>query len=1174
MRGRQWLLRWLRTIPGVGRLRALRPGADAQVGVLVDAFAAFATLDGELSPLEADLILDMLRSAFPEADHGWLARRLQRAVKNPQPLQGLAVELKDTYDDPGKLALGLQLFTLVDAAGRSERNRASFEVFMRRLGHPEFGTAILREMRGDLEQPADEELPFERLVFGRDGADVILPPAAVDHEFRVYRAGDLMLVRNTGHAPLWIRGRSVETGSFLRMRERQPLVVPGWTLSHEDLMFFLDVKRTGNSPAIYLETGETGLIAERTRGRHSELRVKFGLNAQVEALRDSGLHAGSRGPLKKGDTVTCRNHERLGDESGFSLSINDLRRKATQSGRRFRLAGDRQEYLVSNDAASLSRGDLLLGPKLSPKTVMFIRYDAQRAEGELQILESNGPILVDGAPVRQSAVLKDGSLIRLSGSQSVRCRFSEGFLDEERTLIESLRVEDLVHDFGPGARALDHINFEVKRGEMLCIIGPSGSGKSTLLGVLSGQREPTRGSVKLNGISLYERREHLVPFIAHMPQEEALNPQLTVREHLRHAVTIRRPALSLAEHERRVDSILAELGLQSIARRRVGAPGEKTISGGERSRLNLGVDLGSRAEVFLFDEPISGLSSKDSEHVAETLRSLAREKIVIASLHRPGAPVLRLFDKALLLDSGGRLAYFGSPAAMVGYFRDACEELGIAHPSIAAKSPLGADFVFDVLETPLSAIGGGSNTGAARRFPSSFWQERFESADLMNSLQTGGGPISRLGDPKTGDQHLPLPPKPSRRLHAIVAVFATHFLRSLLSKFRNRGTIYSTCLEAPLLAALIAITLRSSPQGGYEFATALHIPAYLFLSATVAMFLGLTNSATEILRDRPILRRERNCQPGASSYIAAKFCALGLVAALQCLVYLIVGNHFLEIEGMLVYHWLWMTLTAWTGTAMALVVSSTVKTERAALTAVPLLLVPQMLLAGALVPYREMNHGLFQDTKDIRERGGVPVPAAIMPLRYAYEAMIVSQAVRNPFEVERIRLQRRIDSVRHRETPLDDAGADRFELAKEGLRRLLAAGADNKQDAAALVARIRRIASYGTRIEVETMKIWPEENPDARPASEFFVNERIDLMVREAETFRNDYRNKERRIVFHALKKPLPWAADTAPASPVFVEPTDEVDTQRYCGAILLLIILGCGAVSTFNVSRQNRQTH
>jgi ABC-type multidrug transport system ATPase subunit len=1162
--------RWLRLIPGVGRLRALRPGADAQVGVLVDAFVAFATLDGELSALEADLILDMLRSAFPEVDHGWMGRRMQRAVRNPRPVQSLAVELKDAYDDSGKLALGLQLFTLVDAAGRSERNRASFEVFMRRLGRPEFGTAILREMRGDLEHPADSELPFERLIFGRDGADVLLPPAAVDHEFRVYRAGDLILVRNTGQAPLWIRGRSVETGAFLRMRERQPLVVPGWTLSHEDLVFFLDVKRTGNAPAIYLETSDAGLTAERVRGRQSSLRVRFGLEAEVEALKDTDLHAGSRGPLKRGDIVTCRNHERLGDESGFSLSINDLRRKAVQSGRRFRLTGDRQEYLVSNDASALDRGDLLLGPKLSPKTVLFIRYDAQRAEGELEIRESNGPIQVDGMQVRQTATLRDGSLIRLSGSQAVRCRFSEGFLDEERTLIESLRVEDLTHDFGPGARALDHIDFEVKRGEMLCIIGPSGSGKSTLLAALSGQREPTRGQVKLNGISLYERRGHLVPFIAHMPQEEALNPQLTVREHLRHAVTIRRPALSLAEHERRVDSMLAELGLQSIARRRVGSPGEKTLSGGERSRLNLALDLGSRAEVFLFDEPISGLSSKDSEHVAETLRSLAREKIVIASLHRPGAPVLRLFDKVLLLDSGGRLAYFGSPAGMVGYFRDACDELGITHPSVASASPLGADFVFDVLETPLSAIGGGSNTGAARRFPSSFWQERFESSALITALRSGGGPISRLGEPKAAE-HLPLPPKPSRRLHAVIAVFFTHFQRSLLSKLRNRGTLYSSCLEAPILAALISITLRSSPEGSYEFATALHIPAYLFLSVTVAMFLGLTNSATEILRDRPVLRRERNCQPGAASYVAAKFLALGLVAAFQCLIYLIVGNHFLEIEGILFDHWAWMTITAWTGTAMALVVSATVKSERAALTAVPLLLVPQMLLAGALVPYREMNHGLFQRAKGVRDRGGVPVPAFFMPLRYAYEGMIIAQAVRNPFEIERLRLQRRIDRMRTLGDSMPPDEARRFEVTKEGLRRLLASGAENKREAANLVSRIRRIAASGTLMEVESMKVWPDDEEKARPSSHFFVNDRIDLMVREAETFRIDYRNKESRTVFLALRKPLPWAADPSAMSVVFKEPPDDIETQRYCSIVLSLIVLGCVGAAILIVSRQNR---
>ena len=1098
-------------------------------------------------------------------------------LKNPRPLQGVSAELKEILNDAGKLAVGLELFTLVDASGRSERGRASFDVFMRRLGRPDYGAAILREMLGEA---GDEGLPFERVIFGGDGADVVLPPLAVaqGQEFRVYRTGDLVLVRNTGVAPLWIRGRSLETGSFLRMRERQPLVVPGWTLSHEDLMFFLNVKRTGNTPSIYLETGEGGLTAERMRGRMSAVRVSFGLEAEVEALRNTNLHAGSRGPLRRGERVKCLNHERLGDAAGVSFSINELRRRATQSGRRFRLAGDRQEYLVSNDAAALTRGDLLLGAKLAPRTELFIRYDAERAEGALEVRSSEGPILVDGQLVRGTAVLVDGSLIRLSGSQAVRCRFREGFLDEERTQIESLQVEDLVHEFGPGTPALDHINFEVRRGEMLCIIGPSGSGKSTLLSVLSGQLQPSRGKVELNGIRLYEHRERLVPFIAYMPQEEALNPQLTVREHLRHAVTIRRPGLSLAEHERRVDSVLAELGLQSIARRRVGSPGEKTLSGGERSRLNLGLDLGSRAEVFLFDEPISGLSSKDSEHVAETLRSLAREKIVIASLHRPGALVLRLFDKVLLLDSGGCLAFFGTPTGMVEYYRDACEELGISHPSMVGGAPLGADFVFDVLETPLSAIGGGSNTGAARRFPPAFWQERFESAALVRSLLPGAGPVSRLSD-VGAVAGLPVPLKPERRLRTVLAVFATHFLRSLLSKLRNRGTIYSMFIEAPVLAALISLTLRSSPSGEYQFATALHIPAYLFLSVTVAMFLGLTNSATEVLRDRPMLRRERNCQSGAASYVAAKFVALGLVASGQCFIYVLVGNYYLDIYGMVMEHWLWMTLTAWTGTALALVVSAVVKTERAALTAVPLLLVPQMLLAGALVPYREMNRALFEDVPLNRERGGAPVPSAFMPLRYAYEGMVVAQATRNPFELERIRLQRRIDAMRDGRGEMDAAQSERFELLKEGLRRLLAAGAVSPEEAGDLVERIARIARNGTKLEVETMKVWPDK-PKVSPASEFFVNERIDLLVREAETFRNDYRNKGYRNIFLALEKPLPFAG----AKPV--EPSGEagkaarldhskweIETKKYCGLILVGLVFACWILASLILAHQNRRT-
>ncbi len=1157
--------------------RRLKRSKGGRVGPIVDAFAAFAILDGILSAQEADIILDMLRSAFPEVDHGWLARRLRRAVKNPLPLQGLAAELRTTLTDRGKLSLGLQLYTLVDASGRSDRSRSSFEVFMRRLGKPEYSSAILAEMRG--ESSENISLPFEKITFGSGSKDVQLPPAAATQEFNLYRAGELILIRNTGLIPLWVHGKPIQSGAFFRVRDRQELNIPAWTLNFEDLRFFLNVQKTDHRPVLYLEIGADGIVAERTRSRHSQLRISFGLSAEVLVLADTSLHVGSNGTLKKDDQLRCQYHERIGGPTGFSLTVNELRKRALQAGRRFRLAPEHQEYLVSNDPHALGPGDLLLGPKLAPRTVLFIRFDGEGSTAMLEVKESQGTVLVDGLPTRLRAKLRDGSLIRLSGSQSVRCHFSEGYLDEERTQVETLAIDGLIHDFGKNSRALDQLNFEVRRGEMLCIIGPSGSGKSTLLNVLSGQRKPTRGRVKVNGISLYEHRESLVPFIANMPQEEALNSQLTVREHLRHALMIRRPGLGVTEHGRRVDSMLAELGLQRIARRRIGSPGEKTISGGERSRLNLGLDLGSRAEVFLFDEPISGLSSKDSEHVAETLRALAREKIVIASLHRPGASVLRLFDKVLLLDGGGRMAYFGTPAAMVNYFRAACEEMEIPHPAMAAKTPLGADFVFDILETPLDTTG---TTGAARRFPPVFWQERFESQSLLSSLKRDPLPSSQVRR-KDKNARLPVPPTPTRRWRAVLLVFFTHFHRSLLSKARARGTLYATFLEAPVLAALIAITLRSSPEGRYEFATGLHIPAYLFLSVTVAMFLGLTNSATEILRDRAVLRRERNCQPGGLSYVSAKFLALGLIAAVQCLAYLIVGNYFLEIHGVLVYHWLWMTLTALTGTGMALFISSIVKTERAALTAVPLLLVPQMLHAGALVPFKEMNRGLFSEAKANRDSGGVPVPATIMPLRYAFEGMVLAQATRNPFELERIRLQRKIESARDSATDLTKAQIERFELVKEGLRRLLASGANSQPEARSLVERIRKMTNTGTPIEVATMKVWPDDESvkDAKPTYSYFVNERIELLVREAETFRNDYRNEEPRHVFLALEKPIPFIdkvlsveekIDALPfTSPQTKETSATIETMKFCGWLLATLIAVSVLLTSFIVGRQNR---
>ena len=217
-----------------------------------------------------------------------------------------------------------------------------------------------------------------------------------------------------------------------------------------------------------------------------------------------------------------------------------------------------------------------------------------------------------------------------------------------------------------------------------------------------------------------------------------------------------------------------------------------------------------------------------------------------------------------------------------------------------------------------------------------------------------------------------------------------------------------------------------------------------------------------------------------------------------------------------------------------------------------------MLLAGALVPYKEMNRGLFDEVKLEREHGGVPVPARIMPLRYAFEGMLISQATRNPFEIERIRLQRKIERARDQGNNLGKKEIERFEMVKEGLRRLLASGANSEEEARDLVGRIRRMVDTGTPIEVATMKVWPK-GKDVKPAYSFFVNERIDLLVREAETFRNDYRNEKPRHVFLALEKPIPFTSS-------------QTDTMRFCGIVLAGVSLSCAALAALVIGRQNRK--
>ena len=210
--------------------------------------------------------------------------------------------------------------------------------------------------------------------------------------------------------------------------------------------------------------------------------------------------------------------------------------------------------------------------------------------------------------------------------------------------VAGVRFKNVQKSYGE-VHVLRDIDLEIHDGEFMVFVGPSGCGKSTLLRVLGGQLKTRGGEVLMNGIPLYGNLPNLKPYIGYIPQEDAFDPLLKVQENLDFSVAVRCPHLKEEDRRKRVEAKLAELGLADMRKRLAGTPEQKFLSGGERKRLNAGLDMIGISDVYLFDEPTSGLSSKDSEHVLEIIRSLARNKLVLVSIHQPSMRLLQMFDK-------------------------------------------------------------------------------------------------------------------------------------------------------------------------------------------------------------------------------------------------------------------------------------------------------------------------------------------------------------------------------------------------------------------------------------------------------------------------------------------------------------------------------------------------
>lgn len=1128
--------------------------ANTMLPVLIEVFAAFSKLDGSVEAEDVESSLGYLRYDYPEAIYADMRRLYFEALQQPQDLSQRAKELSKKLTHEQKVLLGVQLYLLISRSQQNQRQMVEFYLFMTNLGIAAQAIDIVYQLNAGDKPPEDGfsskgGQPLDTLRIGSTTpCDVLLRSLSADCSVVAFRFQNLVLLKNTGSISILVRSRRQPPGEFSRLYPGERVVLEDVTLDYNDLISYFNAKKTLSGLQVYLTLAENGsaeISPQRMRG--SDLRLSFGLGVTIEALRT--VPATLNGVLmSRGTVVEASIEDSIIAHGEVEIALRDLRVRAQEFGGQFRLEGSRNTYLVSNKPELLEEGDILLSEDTDGEILLRIECNYAQKTGVLEVLKSSRPIFIGQIPVRDRITLNDGDTITLGEGQYLRCHFSDRIIEEERNTIRQIEVRELSHRFDGRDTAQDGVSFIARRGEMICVMGPSGCGKSTLLRILGGQLKPRGGEVLMNGIPLYENRGNLTPYIAYIPQEDAFDPLLKVQENLDFSVAVRCPHLKTEDRRKRVDAKLAELGLADLRKRLAGTPQQKFLSGGERKRLNAGLDMIGISDVYLFDEPTSGLSSKDSEHVLEIIRSLARNKIVIISIHQPSTRLLAMFDKALLLDKGGKMAYFGTPAGMLEYFwRIYHTETGHAGDADApVPDSLTPDFVFDVLETPLRDISGDvihersadGHLVAARRFPPNFWRDAYQRHLIMESMakqQLAPGSTNVITRPKRDDsqsasriRRAPKPPKHTFREESIL--FATLLKRAFLSKLRNRTNLLTTLLEAPLLAWLISSVLKYSEEQHYTFATAFHIPTYLFMSLVVAMFLGLTNSADEIIRDRHTLNRERNHNLRTFYYLTGKIVALSAFALVQCIIYLAIGNWVLEIRDMFFIHLWWMFLTALTGLCLGLFISSIVSDNRTAVNAIPLILIPQIILGGALIKYEEMNKNLdlvYSVGRWMRKAGNdeeaasklkVPFICQFMPLRWSYEGIIIAQSKLNPLTRSQDFLDERIQSLLPpRGAEMSNRQRHELELTKQSLAVVSGLYAENPREISKRLGSIRDAVLSG-EIENQRLDEMLQQN-DGVSAEEIYVNRKVLDLVTKAEMEREDYRRKASPNVFFGTRK-------------------------------------------------------
>ncbi|MBU8892641.1 MAG: ATP-binding cassette domain-containing protein [Bacteroidales bacterium] len=609
------------------------------------------------------------------------------------------------------------------------------------------------------------------------------------------------------------------------------------------------------------------------------------------------------------------------------------------------------------------------------KIVVFYIQSIQsfifRYFGELNLYVANQKIK-SGRPY----ILKKGAIIKGPNIKSIYYYdITSRFIQTADENLITFSGTDVEFRFKNSKNGIQKFNFSERSGQMIAIMGGSGVGKSTLLNLLSGKIKPSKGKIKINDHTIHSRSNSLTGLIGYIPQDDLLFEELTVYQNLYYNAKLCFSDFAEQQIVEKVNTVLIDLDLFEARDLQVGNPLNKFISGGQRKRLNIGLELMREPTILFVDEPTSGLSSMDSEKVMKLLKQQTyKGKLVIANIHQPSSDIFKLFDKLWILDKGGYPIFQGNPIDAIVYFKTISSLVNAAESECSSCGTISPDQILRIVEEK-EINEYGKETQVRRTSPETWYYRYLEN--IENKIEV-----------KPINEELP---DSDFKIPDFVRQFKVFSMRNMISKLTNKQYLLINLLEAPLLALILGFFTKYITPNGYVFGENKNLPVFLFMSVVVAIFLGLTVSAEEIIKDRKILERELFLRLSWFSYINSKIITLFAISAIQTFMFTVIGNSILEIQGMLFPFWLILFSAACMGNIIGLNISSGLDSVIAIYILIPLILVPQLLLGGAMINFDDLHKG-------ITNKIYVPSIGNVMTTRWAYEALAVEQFKKNKFE--------------------------------------------------------------------------------------------------------------------------------------------------------------------------------